>query len=708
GTNFTGATAVTIGGTSATAITVVSATSITATTPAHAAATVDIVVTTPGGSGTGTGLYTYAAAPTVASIAPNAGPTAGGTSVTITGTNFTGATAVTIGGTSATAITVVSATSITATTPAHAAGTVDVVVTTPGGAATGTGLYTYAGGPAVTSVSPNSGTTLGGTSVTITGSNFTGATAVTFGGSAASTFAVVSATSITATTPAHGPGAVDIVVTTPGGAGTGTGLYSYAIPATTTTLSSSRNPSEAGQAVTFTATVSAPGALPTGTVTFNDGGVAIGSATLAGGTAALTTSALAIGNHTITAVFAGNASFGASSSAPLLQAVNTPQDSLKLRALQIIATKTVAQTSGSAITGAIDTAISEGFGNGGSLATPSAGGVRFNFNADPDQEPTGTAADTVNGRWNGAYGTTAYAPSGRGGSRSRVDDAFAAIDRSTFKTKAPQRYVEPKDWLLWGDIKGTGIGRWDSSNAPATLYGHQVNGLLGLTRRLMPNFLVGVVGGYEYFDYRSDTLNGRLKGDGWTIGSYLGWKFAAGLRFDAAVAYSGLNYDGTAGTATGRFDGDRWLLSGGLIGTTEAFGFAIEPSARVYALWENQHAYTDSLGTPQAERSFFTGRASTGFNVAYPWLFDATLTISPYAGIYADYYFTGDDAAAVTLAGAAPLTSVPFIDGWSARATGGLAARFDNGAAVAIGAELGGIGSNAKIWSFRGRGSVPF
>ena len=47
-------------------------------------------------------------------------PAAGGTSVTITGTNFTGATAVTFGGTAATGVTVVSATSITATTPAHA------------------------------------------------------------------------------------------------------------------------------------------------------------------------------------------------------------------------------------------------------------------------------------------------------------------------------------------------------------------------------------------------------------------------------------------------------------------------------------------------------------------------------------------------------------------------------------------------------------
>ena len=92
----------------------------------------------------------------------------------------------------------------------------------------------------------------------------------------------------------------------------------------------------------------------------------------------------------------------------------------------------------------------------------------------------------------------------------------------------------------------------------------QVNLLAGSTRRLLPNFLVGVLGGYETFDYRSDALQGRLKGDGWTVGSYLGWMITQNIRFDAAVAYSGIGYDGTAGTAAGSFAGHRWLVSGGL------------------------------------------------------------------------------------------------------------------------------------------------
>lgn len=71
---------------------------------------------------------------TVTGVVPNTGPVAGGTSVVISGTGFTGATGVTFGGVAATSLTVVNDTTINATTPAGAAvGSVDVLVTTPAG-----------------------------------------------------------------------------------------------------------------------------------------------------------------------------------------------------------------------------------------------------------------------------------------------------------------------------------------------------------------------------------------------------------------------------------------------------------------------------------------------------------------------------------------------------------------------------------------------
>ena len=97
-------------------------------------------------------------------------------------------------------------------------------------------------------------------------------------------------------------------------------------PATTTTLTSSLNPSIAGQAVTLTATVApvAPATgVPAGDVTFRDGATTIGTATLdATGHASIVVSTLATGNHSLTAAYGGSLDFLASTSAAVTQVVN--------------------------------------------------------------------------------------------------------------------------------------------------------------------------------------------------------------------------------------------------------------------------------------------------------------------------------------------------------------------------------------------------
>lgn len=84
----------------------------------------------------------------------------------------------------------------------------------------------------VSNLSPNTGSTLGGTSVTITGSGFTGATGVSFGGTPATSFTIVSANQITATAPARGVGVADVIVTTPNGvsANTAADNFTYVVP----------------------------------------------------------------------------------------------------------------------------------------------------------------------------------------------------------------------------------------------------------------------------------------------------------------------------------------------------------------------------------------------------------------------------------------------------------------------------------------------
>ena len=228
GTDFAGATDVTFGSTPALSFTVDSPSQITAVSPGSGAGTINVRVTTAEGMSAivSSDEFTFVAPPppSLDSLDPTSGSTEGGTTVTITGTDFTGATDVSFGATAATSFTVDSATQITAVAPAGAAGTVDVTVTTAEGtsATSSADEFTWVVPvvPSVTSLSPSVGGTAGGSSVVITGTDFIGATDVSFGGTSATGFTIDSNTQITAVAPAGTAGTVDVTVTTSGGTST--------------------------------------------------------------------------------------------------------------------------------------------------------------------------------------------------------------------------------------------------------------------------------------------------------------------------------------------------------------------------------------------------------------------------------------------------------------------------------------------------------
>jgi hypothetical protein len=224
GTNFVDVTAVDFGTTPATGETVINSNTITVDSP-PGMGIVDVTVTTDVGTSptNPADQFTYLAAPTVTGVSPNSGPLAGGTSVTITGTDLLGASAVYFSTTLATSFNVFSSTSITAVSPQGTSpGPVDVTVTTPAGTSPinqPADQFTYLAAPAVLGISPSSGPSAGGTTVTITGTSFAGASSVAFGTAPAVSFSVVSSTTITAVSP-PGAGTVDVIVTTPSGTST--------------------------------------------------------------------------------------------------------------------------------------------------------------------------------------------------------------------------------------------------------------------------------------------------------------------------------------------------------------------------------------------------------------------------------------------------------------------------------------------------------
>lgn len=222
GTDFTGATKVTLGGVSVPFVKV-SGTQLKLTLPVRPAGDLALQITTPGGvSAAGAAsIFTYRAPPepAITAITPSSGLTTARTPVVVDGVNFTDSTRLTVGGV-VTPYTKISDTQLKLTLPAHAAGSVPLRLTTPGGTS-GEGSdsrFTYEAPPvpAVTTLTPASGLRTVSTTVLLDGTDFTGTTKVTAGGVGVP-WVKVSDTRIRVTLAPRAAGDVALVVTTPGG-----------------------------------------------------------------------------------------------------------------------------------------------------------------------------------------------------------------------------------------------------------------------------------------------------------------------------------------------------------------------------------------------------------------------------------------------------------------------------------------------------------
>jgi hypothetical protein len=245
GTGFEGATSVYFGTAPVSQIQVnPSGTAITVASP-PGLGTVDVRVANPAAEspavpgdlftytfGSGQGGVTFSPPPTVGAVQPRLGPAAGGQTVTVTGSGFSGVQQVRFGPYPASSFTVLSDNSLQVTSP-PGAGSVDVTVVGPGGASTPgpQDQYTYLPVPQVTGLSPAWGPPAGGTQVQISGTGLRGVTQVLFGGTPAS-FTVRSDAELVATAPAGQAGVtVDVTVVAPCVAGSGACGTSPTVPA---------------------------------------------------------------------------------------------------------------------------------------------------------------------------------------------------------------------------------------------------------------------------------------------------------------------------------------------------------------------------------------------------------------------------------------------------------------------------------------------
>ncbi|MEO6049550.1 MAG: IPT/TIG domain-containing protein, partial [Candidatus Kapaibacterium sp.] len=241
GQNFKSGCTVKVGSVDATGVTFIDANHVNAITPAGAAGPANVRVVNPDGQGGGfPNAFTYtqvmAPAPVVSSVTPTSGATTGGTPIMITGQNFKSGCTVKVGSVDATGVTFIDANHVNAITPAGAAGPANVRVVNPDGQGGGLpNAFTYtqvmALAPVVSSVTPTSGATTGGTPIMITGQNFKSGCTVKVGSVDATGVTFIDANHVNAITPSGMLGAANARVVNPDGQGGNlSNAFTYMMP----------------------------------------------------------------------------------------------------------------------------------------------------------------------------------------------------------------------------------------------------------------------------------------------------------------------------------------------------------------------------------------------------------------------------------------------------------------------------------------------
>lgn len=203
---------------------------------------------------------------------------------------------------------------------------------------------------------------------------------------------------------------------------------------------------------------------------------------------------------------------------------------------------------------------------------------------------------------------------------SAAPAASGPVASATAQTPAWSVWVGPN--VTWSDQDDPVVGN----------KGHMVTTHVGLDRRVGQRGVLGVMAGFEFSDFDTATLGGRMETEGAGVGIYGGYSVTDRIVFDALALYTWIDNDYSDRVRSTSYDSGRLQLSANLTGYLTEGPFSIRPTLGVSYSLDNQDAYTDTLGFRSPETDTETFSASAGAQVGYPLFLDETWTIEPYLG----------------------------------------------------------------------------
>lgn len=307
--------------------------------------------------------------------------------------------------------------------------------------------------------------------------------------------------------------------------------YSLAVTGLVTptiSLSASSASVIAGDAITFTATVSG-GASPTGTVAFREGGTTLGSASLAAHTATFSTSSLAVGTHSVTAVYAGDTNNAAATSSGVTVAVGSGARP---------------DPSQDATTEAIVT----------SQVTTSArfGQAQINNTVQRlerlhDQPAASTGSGQTASSQSASYPSPAlvYGNSDNAGTAQLAGQLSQALEAVERKAGLP--------FHLWS----SGSVDWGRTTADADDHFTTSGFTVGLDRQMTDMLTMGLSGGFGIDHSTFGSAGGSSDGTAYTAQLYATVKLAPKTYVDLLGGYGALHFDSERWSNGSRLDGAR-------------------------------------------------------------------------------------------------------------------------------------------------------
>ena len=253
-------------------------------------------------------------------------------------------------------------------------------------------------------------------------------------------------------------------------------------------------------------------------------------------------------------------------------------------------------------------------------------------------------------------------------------------------------YATPA-WNAW--LKGA-WNIYDGENFD----GHSFDLMAGIDYRYSDSTIIGVLGGYgaSDFDIVTSGTDGSFKGDGYSIGPYIGMKLSEHLQFDAMATYTYSDYASVSGTTDGNFNAHRATIAAQLTGTWNYDAFFVSPGIRFVYAQENQSGYTDSAGTTHSNLVIRAGRISIGPKIGYLHAYQSGGSFRPWLALNGEYDFSNQGADANSgLPDLSDVLSARFKAGFDATTASGISLSLQGNVSGIGNDQFSGYGGTARL-----------